>query len=1181
MLSKFSIKKPFTVFVMVVLIIVFGFVSYTKMTPDLFPNMDLPYVVVMTSYFGATPEEVEATVTKPMEQQMATLGNLENMRSISAENYSTIILEFKNETNLDTISVDIRDKIDLVAGQWDEMVGKPIVLKLNPNMMPITVAAVTVEGNSNTQTSDFLNKELLRRLEGTDGVANVSTAGMVENTIQVDLSDDKIEAMNKKVQAAIISQFGSAYGAVSSGLQSAKAQQTALNEGKDRILNAQIELAQQFDAVRIMLLLKSGELAASLAENPSMAPTLLPQIQAVAQGLLELDDQKDLAYATLSNSMAEVTAAQAMLQVTLMQLESSLEEVQSARNAAIDSANLTGMLTMENVSAIIMAQNLDMPAGYVQDGNSEIMVSVGDRFETIDEIRDLVILDLGIEGLDPILLSDVADVSNFNTAGETYAKINGEDGVLLTFQKQSDYATTKVAQNIQEKFEDLEGKYQGLTFTTLSDQGEYIYIVIDSVLNNLWIGALLAVLVLIFFLRDFRPTLITALSIPISLTFAIVLMYFTGVSLNVISLAGLAVGVGMLVDNSIVVIENIFRLRGLGLSRIQAALSGVSQMAGAITASTLTTVCVFLPLIFVEGITKQIFTDMALTVTYSLFASLLVALTLVPAMGRLLLVKTGENSILNSKSKTLAKYKSLVAFAVRHKAWVLILSILLLVLMGSLSYMKGFEYMPSMASPEISATIEFPTENKLEDTAEASDAISKSLKELEGVDTVSMMLASDSGGFFGMGGTASDFSEVSLYILLDESKVKQSSVVIKKIKSLAETYNGKANVYGGADISNSEALGGGGISISVYGDDLDHLRTSAKAIEKALSGVQGVEEVSDSTEGVVPELRITVNKDKAMAHGLTVAQIYGQISGKLTKDKTATSIQYLGNKRDVVVTAKTTRELDAGSIEKLELTATDAMTGKTTTVPLSEIADISRDETLKSITHQEQNREITVTASILADENITLVTSAAKAQVEKLDLPGDITYEFEGEDKAIMDAMGQLLQMMALGLLLIYLVMVAQFQSLRAPFIVMLTVPLAFTGGLIALLASGKEISVVSMIGFIMLMGIIVNNAIVLIDTMNRFRGDGMEKNEAIIAAGAARFRPVLMTAVTTVLALIPMAMGFGTGAELIQPVALVCVGGLTYGTIMTLLVIPALYDLLGPKKISVISEEELTVRDL
>jgi multidrug efflux pump subunit AcrB len=274
MISKFSIKKPFTIFVMVVLIIVFGFVSYTKMTPDLFPSIDLPYVVVMTSYFGATPEEVEITVTKPMEQQMATLGNLESMQSISAENYSTIILQFKNDTNLDTISVDIRDKIDLVAGQWGEMVSKPIVLKLNPDMMPITVAAVTMAESNNAETSDFLNKELLRRLEGTEGVASVSTAGMVENTIQVDLNQDKIDLMNKKVRDALIKNFGGAYGTVSAGILSAKEQQTDLAEGKKQIIEAQLQVAEQFDSAQIMLLIKSSELAATLAANPSMADTL-------------------------------------------------------------------------------------------------------------------------------------------------------------------------------------------------------------------------------------------------------------------------------------------------------------------------------------------------------------------------------------------------------------------------------------------------------------------------------------------------------------------------------------------------------------------------------------------------------------------------------------------------------------------------------------------------------------------------------------------------------------------------------------------------------------------------------------------------------------------------------------------------------------------------------------------
>lgn len=1181
MLSKISIKRPFTAFVMVILIVVFGFVSYTKMTPDLFPSIDLPYVVVMTSYFGAAPEEVEQTVTKPMEQQMSTLSGLKTLRSVSAENYSAIILEFENETNLDTISVDIRDKIDLVAGAWNERISKPVVMKLNPDMMPITVAAVSKAGSSNSETSDLLNRQILRLLEGTDGVASVSTAGLVENSIHVELSQNKIDAVNAKVQDAVIDKFGLAYGSVSAGINEATAQSRNLDLAKMEIIKAQQSLATQFDGIRLMLLQKSVELAGLIAQNPTQADALLPQFTAIAVALGSLDDQKDLAYAGLSNSMSEVTAAKAMLQMTLIQLESSLAEIRGNQQAALDSANLTGFLTMSNIAAVISAQNLDMPAGYIADGKRELMVSVGDRIKDVSELKELVILAPSIPGVDPITLSDVADVTEFSNTGETYAKINGEDGVMLTFQKQSDYPTTEVAGNIQDKFAQIEGKYPGLQFVTLSDQGEYIYMVIGSVLENLLLGGILAILILLFFLRDFRPTLITALSIPISLTFAVVLMYFTGVTLNVISLAGLAVGVGMLVDNSIIVIENIFRLRHLGLGKIQAAMTGVSQMAGAITASTLTTICVFFPLVFVDGITKQIFTDLALTVAYSLLASLFIALTLVPAMGSTILDKTGERSVLKRDSRMMAWYCGLVQHSLRHKAAVLVLAVAIFALATGLSLAKGFEYMPEMASPEISATILLPDENTLEETAASCDSMAAALSKMKGVKTVSVMLASDQAGLMGFGSQAKDFSEVSLYVLLDEDETGQNSLVSQEIERLVKEQGGEASIYGGADISGSSALGGGGVAIHVFSDDLDNLRETASAIESRLAEVEGLEDISDSREGALPEFRITVDKKAAMERGLAVAQVYAQIAAMLTEQQSSTSLMFDENKRDVIVTGDGLGEKNIENLKKLLLIAQNPFTGSSETVALEEIASFAEDKTLESITHIQQNRALQVSAAIKDGYNVTLVTQDVKEAVGAMELPRGTTLEFEGEDKAIMDAMEQLLQMLALGLLLIYLIMVAQFQSLRSPFIVMFTVPLAFTGGLLALLAADKEISVVSMIGFILLMGVVVNNAIVLIDTMNRFRMEGMERRDAIVEAGAARLRPVLMTAVTTVLGLLPLALGFGTGAELIQPVAIVCVGGLLYATLTTLLVIPAMYDIFARKNLTVISDEELTVADL
>jgi HAE1 family hydrophobic/amphiphilic exporter-1 len=1116
-----------------------------------------------------------------MEQQMATLNGLKTLRSVSAENYSAIILEFENDTNLDTISVDIRDKIDLVAGAWSDRISKPIVLKLNPDMMPITVAAVSKDDTDNSGVSDLLNRQLLRLLEGTDGVASVSTAGLVENSIHVALNQEKIDSANEAMQQAVIEQFGGAYDLVSEGLKQAESQAGTLDDAKKQIVTAQEGLATQFDALRLMLLQKSAELAGLIAQNPDQAETLVPQLTAVTLALLDLDDQKDVAYSKLANSMSEVVAARAMLQMTVAQLESSLAELESSRDAAVDAANLTGFLTMSNVSAIIAAQNLDMPAGYVTDGSRELMVSVGDRIKNVQELKDLVVMDASMPGMDPIRLSDVADVTEFSSAGETYAKINGQDGVMLTFQKQSDYPTTEVAGNIQDKFAQLEETYPGLHFVTLSDQGEYIYMVINSVLENLLMGAVLAILILLFFLRDIRPTLITALSIPISLTFAVVLMYFTGVTLNVISLAGLAVGVGMLVDNSIIVIENIFRLRNLGLSKIQAALTGVSQMAGAITSSTLTTICVFFPLVFVEGITKQIFTDMALTVTYSLLASLIIALTLVPAMGSTMLNKTGESSVLKRSSRTMEWYCRTVEKGLRHKAVVLVAAVLLFALSAGLSVVKGFEYMPTMASPEISATITLPDDNTLEETAATSDKIAAELATLKGVRTVSTMLASDQAVLMGFGGQAKDYSEVSLYVLLEEDQLRQNQAVTEKIKALALDNGGEASVYGGADISGSSALGGGGVSIQVYADDLDQLRLAAADIEEKLSGIEGLEDVSDSSKGTLPEFRITVDKDAAMAKGLTVAQVYAQIAGMLADSQTATSMMFDDNQRDVVVTGNALEAKTIDALKDLTVLSQNLTTGKTTTVALRDIADFSEDKTLESITHVQQNRALEVSAAVKEGYNVTLVTGQARDALETLDLPKGTSYEFSGEEKAIMDAMTQLLQMLALGLLLIYLVMVAQFQSLMSPFIVMFTVPLAFTGGLLALLIAGKEISVVSMIGFILLNGVVVNNAIVLIDTMNRFRTEGMERREAIIEAGAARLRPVLMTAITTILGLLPLALGFGTGAELIQPVAIVCVGGLLYATLTTLLVIPVMYDIFARKNLTVISDEELTVADL
>lgn len=1242
MLARFSVKKPFTVLVVVILIIVFGVVSFYKLTPDLFPSINMPYAIVMTTYPGASPEEIENHVTEPLERQLATLDHLKNITSQSNDNYSMMALEFSDDVNMDAVSVDIREKIDMISGEWDETVGTPIIMKINPDMMPVTVAAVNLTGKTTVETSSFVEENLLAPLEGIEGVASVNATGLVSEDIQVILSQEKIDEINEKTSKAILAQFSDAKGKLKDGISKAENGKKQISAGKDKIENAQNQSAEKIEAARSQMkegreqLVQARDLVVQLEtlnmvmdeiekamknQNPNMTneelqklymanPTyaeavstiqelqkalkeigmrakdmpsskeLSAQIKAVDDGIAKLNVQQAKTSATLGNSRADLAAGEGTLQATVAQLQASLEQVQSSEEAALNSANLTGVLTMSNVSAILNAQNFSMPAGYVSDGKSEVLVSVGDKIKTMTELQNLVLLDMDLNDVDPVKLSDIADVTNADNSAETYAKINNENGVLLTFTKQSSYATADVADSIASEFEQLSNQHAGLTFTTLSDQGEYIHMVVNSVLQNLLLGAILAILILMFFLRDIRPTLITAVSIPISVTFAIVLMYFSGVTLNMISLAGLAIGVGMLVDNSIVVIENIYRLRSMGYSHTRAAISGAAQVTGAITASTLTTICVFVPIVFVEGMTRQIFTDMALTIAYALLASLFIALTLVPAMARGLLKRKTKKTALSQESPVIFRYKKAVEFALRHRTLALAGAVVLLVVSTGLALLRGFSYMPAMASPQISVTVQMPEDSELKDTAETTDAIAKKIYSMDYVETVGAMLSSDAGNAMGMSaGSEKDVTQAMMYVILDEDKLEQGKNLSKEIEAMGDKYGCEITAQGDTDMMSM--MGNAGVQINIYSDDLDDLRTSAIAIEAELNQIKGLEEVTDTKEDSAPKMQISIYKNKAMTYGLTVAQVFADVSSQLSKDETATTLVRSGEGTDVIVSSKDSESMTKDDLENLKVTGKKA-DGTEEKVHLSTIADITQTQTLSMINREAQKRMLAVTAVVKDGYNITHMTSEAKKAVNSMDLPDNVKVEFEGENEAIMEAMGQMLLMLGLGVLMVYLVMVAQFQSLRSPLIVMFTVPLAFTGGMLALLITGQEVSVVALLGFVMLVGVIVNNAIVLVDCINRFRlEDGMDRHEAIVEAGAVRMRPVLMTAITTILGLLPMAIGLGSGAEMIQPVAIVCIGGLIYATVMTLIVIPVMYSLLSKKYMTDIQQTDLEILDV
>ena len=1218
MLSKFSVRKPFTVLVAVVIVIVFGVISFTKMTPDLFPNINTPYVIVMTTYPGASPEEAEIEITEPMEQQLATLANIKNVTSVSASNYSMIQMEFSDDVNMDAISVDIRDKISQIEGNLPETAGTPVVMKISTDMMPVVTAAVGMKGKSAGEVSKFVKDELQSSLVGVEGVASVSTMGMVSDNIQIVLSQEKIDEINKKISAAISSSLGEAEGQIAGGMGAAASGKQQIQDGKEAIAKGQRQAAEQLAAMKkqltdsrqqladlkkqgpaLKLLLKeydnavasgnqtlvhmveqqiemTGMTVDSLRKAVAQLDMIDEQIAAVDAALQNLETEGAAASFTLGNRYADLAAAESTIDATVNQLQSALAQVQSSREAALASADMTGVLTMSNISAILSAQNFSMPAGYITDGQAKILVSVGNKIKDKDELESLILIDMGIDGVDPVRLSDIGTVTYANQAEDTYAKINGQNGVLLSFTKQSSYATAVVADNISAKFAQLESEYDDLEFTMLSDQGEYIHLVINSVLQNLLMGAVLAILILLFFLRDIRPTIITAVSIPISVVFAVVLMYFSGVTLNMISLSGLAIGVGMLVDNSIVVVENTYRLRALGYSRVQSAVSGAVQVAGAITSSTLTTICVFVPIIFVDGMTKDIFMDLALTVAYSLLASLIVALTLVPAMARGLLSKDTKKSILSQEGKTIKSYKKLAAWSLGHKKTLIIASVAILAVSAALAFSRGFSYMPSMSTPQISAVIQMPDESTLEETSEVTDAVSEEIRKIDGVRTVGAMLSSDTLGMFGMSAGQQDVTSTMLYIILDEDKVDNGKLIDKKLEKLAKKYGCEITTSSGMDMSSM--TGGSGIAVNLYSDDLDLLRSTGAAIEKELRGMKQLEEVSDVKEDSTDEIKVIVNKNLAIKEGLTTAQVYQQIASKLTEESSATTLNDENGTVDVVVENSTAGKFTKDDLLNMKLTA-DKSDGTKSEVTLSTIAAVENGASLDSINHDNQNRTLSVSAAVKDGYNVTHANDAVKNMIEKKDLvPDGVKISYGGETQEIMDAMRQMVLMLIVGLILVYLIMVAQFQSLRSPFIVLFTIPLAFTGGMLALLICGQDVSVVSMMGFVMLMGVVVNNAIVLVDCINRFRLEGMEMDEAIINAGAVRMRPVLMTAVTTILGLLPLAIGIGTGAEMVQPVAIVCIGGLIYATLMTLVIIPVMYRIFAKKHMENVKDEELEV---
>ena len=1010
---SWAVKKQVSVLMMVAFILLMGLVALFRLSIDLLPKMNVPVAVVNTRFPGAGPLEIEALVTRPLEEAVSMVHNMKRVTSVSAEGYSMIIIEFNDGTNMDFASLEMREKIDLVKNYLPEDALAPMVLKIDPNALPIML--IGVSGNEDLSTlKELAEFKIKPRLERLVGVASVSITGGYDDVIEIIVDPIRL----------------SSYG-----------------------------------------------------------------------------------------------------------------------------------LTLQQLAGLLRAENINLPIGEITDGSINKLIRTVGEFSDIEEIKNLPIT---TPMATIVALQDIAEVNLVNSERLQIVKMNGEDGIRLTLQKQSVANTVQVANRVNNELININQEFDGIKIQSIIDQSVYIKKSIGNVAKTAIYGGILAILVLYIFLRSFKTTAVIALAIPISVICTFALMYFSGITLNILSLGGFALGVGMLVDNGIVVIENIYRFREEGSTAEEASILGTQQVAMAVTASTLTTIAVFLPIVFVEGMTAQIFRELALTVTYSLLASLLISLTLVPMLASRMMKEERSTHINKKKSVfhffdglfdgTINLYKGLLQWSLSHRKTIVFISLLIFLSSAYMLTLVGAEYFPEFDEGTFKIDIRLPHGATLEETEKVTYEAEGIAKQHAEVD----VLFTNIGGGDGMFVTDSlRANRASIDGILSPQRKRDLSTaeIIDKIRmDLQKLVGAEITITSSSSIMMA-GFGGSAVEVEIRGDDLETLKKTSQDFIKIVEAIDGTREVeSNFTEGR-PQMEMRLRREDAARYGLQSVQVATIIRGYL-EGITATSFNLDGKEISVIVKGEEYLKSSLGNFLQIPIPTPLGIT-----VPFQQIGDLKESKGPNVIRRTDQVRSITVSAAILNRDLNSVVLDIQKV-LKDYTLPEGFSYYFRGQREQLIEAFGSLYLVVILAIILVYMILASLFQSFIHPFTIMFSVPLAFTGGAIGLLITNRPISVPALIGAVVLAGIVVNNGIVLIDYINVLREKGTERAEAIVDAGQTRVRPIMMTTFTTVLGLLPLAIGYGEGAEAQAPMATVVIGGLLSATLLTLLIIPVIYSL-------------------
>lgn len=1287
-MTKFCVKKPFYVVVAVIIILVIGVVSLNAMQTDLMPDLTMPYLAVITTEAGASPEQVEMDVTEPLESALGTINGVESITSTSSENYGMVMLQFAEDTDMEAALVRVSMALDSM--DLPEECGIPNIMEISMDMIATMYAAVDYEGKDIKEVTTLTRDVVIPYLERKNGVASISTSGEVADSVEIRLNQEKIDEVNgrilehtnekladaakeiedakaeladgeaelKKQKASLdkqqsdttrkladasvqLSQAQATKAAYESSLNSLKAGKSALEAEKQAYEDANIKdtydqmnsmlamLAANFGAVAeqagvripgsipeaaadkegteafLAWLVQIGQGEAvegvtyeSIKQMNDIVNTRLPQIDtalanletelAAAQAVVdEINRQTDgmdgkqseaiaggyTAAAGFGSGQAQMAAGETQMKSAKEQLKEAEKQMKDAKKAALENANIDALLDLQTLSSIIYAQNLAMPAGYIDDEKDhQFLVEVGEHFTDEHEISDLVLTK--ISGVGKIRIRDVADVTVVDNMGESYAKMNGNDALLLSIFKVSTASTSDVAKTLLGAFGELEEDYPGISVTPIMNQGDYISMIIKSVLVSMLLGALLAVIVLALFLQEVKPTAVVAFSIPFSVLFALIVMYFTGININVMSLGGLCLGIGMLVDNSIVVMENVYRLRQKGLAAAVAAVQGARQVAAPIVASTVTTICVFFPMVYTTGMISQLMVPFAFTISYALIASLIVALTVVPTFSSVMLVKIKEKKH-PLFDKILEGYGKVLGWCLKVKVVPLALAVALFAVCVFRALDTGLVLLDDMESNQISVSMTLPDDCEKETAYAKADEVMELILSVDGIAQVGALDGGASAVASVAGGSTNGYTHFSFNIITEDD-IKTTD----EFHQICEEIAAKTGDVEGAKVAvTSSALGemstmlGSGIEVDIYGEEQETIIDISGDITAILEELDGLENIDDGLKNADESVRLSIDRNKAAACGLTSAQILQAIAARTKTDATAITMNRDGVNLDVNLVNET-EPLTRENLMDLELeaeTMNDDGEMVTKKYKLSKFATMTTGTSMDTIRRENQSRYLSVTADVKEGYNATLLSRTLEEKLDDYHAPDGYSVEIGGESEQVMDMVYQMLKALALGGLLVYLVMVAQFQSLLSPFIIIFTIPLAFTGGMLGLGVFGKNISAMSLMGFMILMGTVVNNGIVFVDYVNQLRIAGVEKRTALIATGKTRMRPILMTAMTTILSMSVMVFSKDAGNAMQKGMSIVVAAGLVYATLMTLFIVPVMYDILYRKQPRVI----------